>query len=167
MMARLAAYGLNWETGVSKLTMVSVGTGRFRAGVDKTSTVHTQNVTLALHALLSVMDDTSTHALALMQWMGDCPTPWQINSEIQDAHDTFPGGPLFRLLRYDVRLEHGWLEQNLNLKLSARDLARVRQMDNPEAIPLAYEIGQMAAEQQVKAEHLLAGAEPLERSRIL
>ena len=40
-------------------------------------------------------------------------------------------------------------------------------MDNPAAIPLAYEIGQMAAEQQVKAEHLLGGAEALERARIL
>jgi hypothetical protein len=167
MMARLAAYGLNWETGLGKLTVVSVGTGRFRAGVDKTSAVHTQNVTLALHALLSVMDDTSTQALAMMQWMGDSPTPWRINSEIQDVHDAFPGGPLFRFLRYDVRLEHGWLEQNLDLKLSAKDLVRVRQMDNPAAIPLAYEIGCMAAERQVRAEHLLAGAEPLERARIL
>ncbi|HWP16195.1 MAG TPA: hypothetical protein VNM46_11265, partial [Xanthobacteraceae bacterium] len=165
--ARLAAYGLNWETGLGKLTVVSVGTGRFRAGVDKTSAVHTQNVTLALHALLSVMDDTSTQALAMMQWMGDSPTPWRINSEIQDVHDAFPGGPLFRFLRYDVRLEHGWLEQNLDLKLSAKDLVRVRQMDNPAAIPLAYEIGCMAAERQVRAEHLLAGAEPLERARIL
>lgn len=167
MMSRLAPYGLNWETGVGKLTVVSVGTGGFRAGVDKTSAVHTQNVTLALHALLSVMDDTSIHALAMMQWMGDCPTPWRINSEIQDVSDSFPGGPLFRFLRYDVRLEHAWLEQNLDLKLNAKDLARVRQMDNPDSIPLAYEIGQMAAAQQVKVEHLLAGAEELERSRIL
>ena len=167
MMSRLAPYGLNWETGLGKLTIVSVGTGGFRAGIDKTSAVHTQNVTLALHALLSVMDDTSIHALAMMQWMSDCPTPWRINSEIGAVGDVFPGGPLFRFLRYDVRLEHGWLEQNLDLKLSAKDLARVRQMDNPDSIPLAYEIGQMAAAQQVKAEHLLAGAEPLEQARIL
>lgn len=167
MMSRLAAYGLNWETGVGKLTIVSIGTGGFRAGVDKASVVHTHNVTLALHALLSVMDDTSIHALAMMQWMGDCPTPWRINSEIGDVADIFPGGPLFRFLRYDVRLEHGWLEQNLDLKLTAKDLARVRQMDNADSIPLAYEIGQMAAERQVKPEHLLAHAEALDRARIL
>src|SRR4029078_12458590 len=52
MMARLAAYGLNWETGLGKLTVVSVGTGRFRAGVDKTSAVPHQTVPAASQSLL-------------------------------------------------------------------------------------------------------------------
>jgi hypothetical protein len=158
MMSRLAPYGLNWETGTDKLTVVSIGTGSFRGGVDKKSIVNTQNITLALHALKSVMDDTSGLALAMMQWMGECPTPWRVNSEIDDVRDVFPGGPLFRFLRYDVRLEPAWLEQNLDLKLSKKDLARVREMDNPDSIPLAYEIGQMAAERQVKPEHWMPGA---------
>jgi hypothetical protein len=111
MMSRLAPYGLNWETGADKLTLVSIGTGSFRSGVDKKSVLNTQNITLALHALKSVMDDTSGLALAMMQWMGECPTPWRVNSEIDDVRDVFPGGPLLRFLRYDVRLEPGWLEQ--------------------------------------------------------
>jgi len=94
----------------------------------------------------------------MMQWMGECATPWRVNSEIDDVRDVFPGGPLFRFLRYDVRLEPAWLEQNLDLKLSKKDLARVREMDNPDSIPLAYEIGQMAAERQVKPEHWMPGA---------
>jgi hypothetical protein len=92
----------------------------------------------------------------MMQWMGDSPTPWRINSEIQDVHDAFPGGPLFRFLRYDVRLEADWLSDHLDFKLSPKDIARVREMDNPESIPLAYEIGQRAAERQVRSEHWLA-----------
>ena len=113
------------------------------------------------------MDDTSGLALAMMQWMGDCPTPWRINSEINEVRDVFPGGPLFRFLRYDVRLEPGWLEQNLDLKLSQKDLARVREMDNPDSIPLAYDIGRMAAERQVKPEHWAAAAGPLDPGPIL
>jgi hypothetical protein len=74
-------------------------------------------------------------------------------------HDLFPGGPLFRFLRYDVRLESGWLEEHLGVKLSEKDLARVREMDNPDSIPLAYEIGRLAAERQVKAEHWNGGAD--------
>jgi hypothetical protein len=83
------------------------------------------------------------------------------------VRDVFPGGPLFRFLRYDVRLERPWLEQNLDLKLSAKDLARVREMDNPESIPLAYEIGKLAAERQVKAAHWGSGPAAHDPSPIL
>ena len=70
--------------------------------------------------------------------------------------EAFPAGPLFRFLRYDVRLESEWLEQHLGMKLSDRDIARAREMDNPDDIPLSYEIGQRAAELQVKAEHWIS-----------
>lgn len=160
MMARLKSYGLCWETGHDKLTIVSVGTGGYRQRLDRASLGRMQNVTIALHALRTVMDDSQGLILALMQWFGQSPTPWLVNSEIQDLlHDLFPAGPLFRFLRYDVRLEADWLEQQLGIKLSEKDLACVREMDNPESIPLAYDIGCKAAEQQVKAEHWVsAGA---------
>jgi hypothetical protein len=65
---------------------------------------------------------------------------------------------MFQFMRYDVRLEADWLAEHLDLKLSARDLARVREMDNPDSIPLAYDIGRLAAERQVKAEHWIGSA---------
>jgi hypothetical protein len=117
-----------------------------------------QNITIALHALRTVMDDSQGLALALMQWLGESPTPWLVNSEIRDLAEQFPAGPLFRFLRYDVRLEAGWLSEHLDLKLSAKDLARVREMDNPDSIPLAYEIGRCAAQRQVKAEHWIGAS---------
>ena len=66
-----------------------------------------------------------------------------------------------------MRLERGWLEQNLDLKLSEKELTRVRQMDNPESIPLAYQIGRMAAERQVKPEHWTNGGGALDPNPIL
>jgi hypothetical protein len=154
MMARLKPYGLCWETGPDKLTIVSIGTGGYRQRLDRASLGRMQNITVALHALRTVMDDSQGLALALMQWFGHSPTPWLVNSEIRDLlHDLFPAGPMFRFLRYDVRLEADWLAEHLDLKLSDKDLARVREMDNPDSIPLAYEVGQCAAERQVKAEH--------------
>jgi uncharacterized protein len=157
MMTRLKPYGLCWETGLDKLTIVSVGTGGYRQRLDRASLGRMQNLTLALHALRTVMDDSQGLILALMQWFGQSPTPWLVNSEIQDLlQDVFPAGPLFRFLRYDVRLEADWLERQLGIKLSEKDLARVREMDNPESIPLAYEIGQRAAERQVEKEHWIA-----------
>ena len=160
MMTQLKPYRLCWETGRDKLTVVSIGTGGYRQRLDRASLGRMQNITIALHALRTVMDDSQGLALALMQWFGQSPTPWSVNSEMQDLlHDLFPGGPLFRFLRYDVRLEADWLAEHLGVKLSEKDLARVREMDNPDSIPLAYEIGRLAAERQVKAEHWNGGAD--------
>jgi Patatin-like phospholipase len=160
IMTQLKPYRLCWETGRDKLTIVSIGTGGYRQRLDRASLGRMQNITVALHALKTVMDDSQGLALALMQWFGQSPTPWSVNSEMQDLlHDLFPGGPLFRFLRYDVRLDSGWLEEELGMKLSEKDLARVREMDNPQSIPLAYEIGRLAAERQVKPEHWNGGAD--------
>ena len=158
MMTQLKPYGLCWKTGREKLTIVSIGTGGYRQRLDHASLGRMQNITIALHALRTVMDDSQGLALALMQWFGHSPTPWLVNSEIQDMlHDLFPAGPLFRFLRYDVRLEADWLEERLGVNLSEKDLARLRTMDDPDSIPLAYDIGRRAAEMQVKAEHWAGG----------
>src|SRR5262249_13052943 len=112
-----------------------------------------KNVPSAVQALRPVIDDSSGLVLALMQWLGQSPTPWLVNSEIREVAEQFPAGPLFRFLRYDVRLEADWLAEHLGMKLSDKDVERVREMDNPDSIPLAYQIGREAAERQVKAEH--------------
>jgi uncharacterized protein len=153
MMARLKPYGLCWETGRDNLTIVSIGTGGYRQRLDRAALGRMQNITIALHALRTVMDDSQGLVLALMQWLGESTTPWLVNSEIQDLAEQFPAGPMFRFLRYDVRLETDWLDEHLGLRLTEKDLARVRAMDNPESIPLAYEIGGRAAEKQVRAKH--------------
>jgi len=154
MMARLKPYGLCWSTGPDKLTIVSVGTGGYRKRLNAASLGSMKNITIALHALRTVIDDAEGLVLALMQWLGQSPTPWLVNSEIRDLlADECPSGPMFRFLRYDVRLEADWLAERLDLKLGAKDLARVREMDNPDAIPLAYEIGRAAAERQVNVAH--------------
>jgi len=166
MLARLKPYGLCWDTGPDKLTIVSIGTGGYRKRLNAASLGSMKNVTIALHALRTVIDDSEGLVLALMQWLGDSPTPWLVNSEMGDLlADECPGGPMFRFLRYDVRLEVDWLAAHLDMRLSANDLARVREMDNPDTIPLAYEIGREAAEQQVKAEHWIAG--PVQASATL
>jgi hypothetical protein len=109
-----------------------------------------------LTSLLSLMGDTETLALAQMQWLGECPQPWEINSEIGDmAQDIGFGRKWFRFLRYDLRLESAWLKKQLNLDLSEREVERFRRMDDPGIIKCIYGIARIAAEQQVKLEHLL------------
>jgi uncharacterized protein len=154
-MATLSPFKIKWPTGPDRLTVVSVGTGTYRPRLSYKSLGFARFTKLAFHALISLMTDAEVLVLALMQWMGECPAPWQINSEVGTlASDQPPGGKMFRFLRYDVRLEKDWLARELNYNVSDDTLARLRGMDDPAAVHELYEIGRMAAEKQVKLEHL-------------
>jgi hypothetical protein len=154
-MATLSPFKIKWPTGPNRLTIVSVGTGTYRPRLSYKSLGFARFTKLAFHALISLMTDAEMLVLALMQWMGECPAPWQINSEVGTlASDLPPGGKMFRFLRYDVRLEKEWLARELNYNVSDDALARLRGMDDPGAVQELYEIGRRAAEKQVKLEHL-------------
>jgi hypothetical protein len=154
-MATLSPFKIKWPTGPDRLTVVSVGTGTYRPRLSYKSLGFARFTKLAFHALISLMTDAEMLVLALMQWMGECPAPWQINSEVGTlASDLPPGGKMFRFLRYDVRLEKDWLARELNYNVSDDALARLRGMDDPAAVQELYEIGRRAAEKQVKLEHL-------------
>ena len=104
MQALLKPYGICWPLGPDNLTFVSIGTGSYRAKLSFTELGFAGPLKLALHSLLSMMGDTQTLALAQMQWLGDCPDPWPINSEIGSLADELPpGSRWFRFMRYDVR----------------------------------------------------------------
>lgn len=159
LMTTFKAYGLCWPTGPDRLLVVSIGTGVHRSRLSAVEARRIRAIGLAIRALSALIADGAGLVLALMQWLGECPAPWTVNSEVGDLRgDGLPGGKLFRFLRYDVPLDAPWLADVLDLKLSERDVTRLRRMDDPGTIPLAYEIGRRAAERQVKAEHLLSGA---------
>jgi hypothetical protein len=157
LMTQLKAYGLCWPAGPDRLLAVSIGTGSYRTQLTAAAARRFRAIGLAFWALAGLIGDSAGLVLALMQWFGECPAPWPINSEVGDLRDDSPpGGKLFRFLRYDVQLDAPWLAEVIDLKLSDRDVTRVRRMDDTGTIPLAYEIGRRAAERQVKAEHLLS-----------
>jgi predicted acylesterase/phospholipase RssA len=154
-MATLPPFNINWPTGPDRLTIVSVGTGTYRPRLSFQSLGFARYAKLAIHALISLMTDAEMLVLLLMQWMGECPAPWQINSEIGTLADVLPpGGKMFRFLRYDVRLEKEWLARELNVQVDDILLERLRGMDDPTMVDKLYEIGGLAAEKQVKPEHL-------------
>jgi predicted acylesterase/phospholipase RssA len=150
----LKAFSICWPMGPDRLTVVSIGTGTHRPRLSLESLGFAGTPKLALHALMSLIKDTEIATLAQMQWFGECPAPWTINSEIGTlADDVLPGGKLFRFLRYDVRLERPWLNAELGINLGDRDVDRLRAMDDPATVHDLYEIGRLAAERQVKPEH--------------
>jgi len=153
-MVTWSPFNINWPTGPNNLTIVSVGTGTYRPTLSYESLGFARFTKLAIHALLSLMTDAEMLVLALMQWMGECPAPWWINAEIRQlAGDAPPGGKMFRFLRYDVRLERDWLADEIGYRTTENFVNRLRGMDDPRLAPVLYEIGQQAAEKQVKAEH--------------
>ncbi|MEP9387292.1 patatin-like phospholipase family protein [Mesorhizobium sp. KR9-304] len=154
LLATLPQHGICWNLGPRDLTIVSIGTGRFSDKITIREVFYVRAIGLAIRALAGLISDTQTLTLGLMQALGETPTPWQINSEVGTMQGLpLPGGPLFRHVRYDVRLDRDWLEENLEVKLDERTVRRLRAMDDPSIVPLAYEIGQLAAERQVQLEH--------------
>ncbi|MFN0264826.1 patatin-like phospholipase family protein [Tepidamorphus sp. 3E244] len=148
------AHGYGWETGTDKLRIISVGTGDHRERLDATRARWMTSASLAISALKGMIRDSQVQVLALMQALGETPTPWTINSEIGDlAGFNVAGKPLFTFLRYDVILEQAWLADELDMKLSQMDVKRLQQMDNPAIVSLAYEVGRRAAERFVQPEH--------------
>ena len=131
-MISLTPFKLCWTPGPDNLSVTSIGTGTYRPRLKYEDLGFTRYAQLALHALMSLMTDTEMMVLAQMQWLGECPAPWVINSEIGTlAGNGPPGGKLFKFMRYDVRLERPWLLKELELDVPEKDVERFRQMDDP------------------------------------
>jgi hypothetical protein len=159
MQVVLKPYGICWPLGPEALTFVSIGTGTYRPRLSFTELGFAGPVKLALHALLSMMSDSQTQALAQMQWLGECPDPWLINSELGTlADERPPGSRWFRFMRYDVRLERDWIKEHLDQKVSEEDIVRYRNMDDPGIIGDIYALAVEAAKRQVKAKHFFSQA---------
>jgi predicted acylesterase/phospholipase RssA len=156
-MIHLKAFGICWPLGPDKLTVLSVGTGTNRPRLALESLGFAGPLKLAYYALMSMMKDNEVATLAQMQWLGECPAPWSINSEIGTLSDeTLPGGKLFRFLRYDVHLEVDWLSR-LGISVSEKDVIRFRTMDDPGIVRAIYDIGCIAAKKYVVLSQLERG----------
>ena len=77
-------YGLGWQAGPDKLTIVSIGAGTFRDRLDPRSLSKGPSAKLALRAMIQQIGDNQQLILMLMSLLGESPTAWSINSEIGD-----------------------------------------------------------------------------------
>jgi hypothetical protein len=155
MAALLPAYGLNWKAGPENLLIVSIGTGSFRPTMTTPEALKASALGLALRSLAAIIAENQQLVMTLLTYFGETPTKWPINSEIGDLGPIrAAGGPLFRFLRYDARLEQGWLEANLGERVAADEVVALRHMDDPSNMPKLYALGVAAAERQIQASDL-------------
>jgi uncharacterized protein len=156
MATTLPRVQIKWPVGPENLTIVSIGTGSFRPTVGVDELPWLRSLGIALHALKGQISDSEHLVLALMSWLGETPTRWEINSELGDVgleHPPF-NRPLFRFLRYDIRLEQKWMNANLNSSFDAKTVVQLRDLAAVQNMKMLYEFGAQAAENQLQPNHL-------------
>jgi hypothetical protein len=145
MLATLTGHELRWATGADQLLLVSLGTGSKTFALEPQDVMKMKPVELGVRGLASLMDDASALNELLLQWMSSSLTAREIDSEIGDLRGDILGGgrPLLTYLRYDVRFDDAWLKDKL--KLSAKQLASIAEMDRAENMDTLVEIGKAAS----------------------
>ena len=105
--------------------------------------------------MMSIMEDANWLGQAILQWIADSPTSWQIDSEIGDLRDDSLGDTpaLISYQRYEVALEAPWLHAHLGVELSDRQCEELIAMDNPGNVARLAELGRHAAAVQVDPTH--------------
>ena len=149
-MVTLPGYNLNWPTGIDKMLLVSVGTGRVRTGA---GALRGNQMNLLFHARsipLALMDSVNLQQDVLCRTIGHCQEGPPIDSEIGDLRGTVDDAARkqFSYVRYD----HVFTPDEMN---RARETSRSGiTLDNLMLIPFLRELGARYAEAHVQAEHL-------------
>src|SRR5262249_20871513 len=90
LMAILKPYKLCWATGPENLTLCLVGTGTSRDRLVPEELGMGRTAKIAIRALTSLINDTQTFTQMQMQFLGETPTPWPINSEVGTLAEDSP-----------------------------------------------------------------------------
>ena len=154
LMATLPGYRLNWETGVKKLEIVSVGTGRSRVSHSKEKAKNIHLLDAARYVIPALLDGMAMDQDLLCRVLGKCDFGEEIYKEVGDLVAEERGLEALenRRFRY-VRYEHRFLPRELEMMKATRKHDPLG-MDNLGLIPVLTEIGQKFAESSVRAAHL-------------
>lgn len=135
-LARMKAFGLNWDLGVENMFVLSIGTGRRRVRIAADVAARKGPLRLLAASLRGVLSDYEVHTLTMMEWMGRSAAPSVINSEIGAlGHETLFDEPLFDFLRLDLPLD-----PDGPLGLTASQSRRLSRIDTPGSIAELYEL---------------------------
>jgi len=155
LMATLEPYKLQWQTGVEKMLIISVGTGT-SPSPDANLQAGEMNLAYQASSIPSaLMYAAQTEQDLLCRVFGKMLAGCEIDREIGDLKNT--SGPikekLFTYARYNAELSDKGLSQ---LGLSQVRPEHVRQMDSVEFIPEMQKVGRRIAEVEVSPEHFAA-----------
>jgi hypothetical protein len=147
MLATMRSYGLCWPLGPDKLSIVSIGTGRYPHRISST---WQPALTLAVDTLRGLIDDCRMTSLMLMQWLGETEAPTWLNSDIGTLEgDCLTGQPLLAFQRYDLLLEPDWLRAYFGREFKGSAIKLYRSLDRPAAMADLYALAKEAAEREI------------------
>lgn len=153
MYATLDGFRLRWDTGATRMLVISVGTGRGHPGADPTWITAKG----ALQSLLALMEDTGALVETMVQWMSTGHTHRQIDLEIGDlTNDFLCREPLFTYERYDLSLTRPAVD-NLKPGISDNLLKALTSMDEPDNMPLLKTLADLDAAMKIEDRHFPAG----------
>ena len=149
LMATLPCYKLGWETGVDKMSLVSIGTGRERVAA---GALTAERMNLLFHARSvpsSLIDSSSVQQDMVCRVLGDCRAGGEIDSEIGDLKASGQEQTSTRQFTY-FRYDHLYTPEQIAQaeKITNSGFA----LDNMKLIPMLREIGAAYAAQHVRSE---------------
>ena len=152
LMATLPCYNLNWDTGIDKMLLVSVGTGRARTGA---GLMRGEKMNLLYNARAipsALMESISVQQDVICRTIGLCKEGEEIDSELGDLRSVTSAereARKFTYLRYDHCFTSEELERAVRESKSGFDL------DNLRLIPFLQGIGSRYAAEHVRDEDLI------------
>jgi uncharacterized protein len=158
MVATLQGFPFHWPWGKDKLLLVSVGTGMSKwKQIPKKITKNT-----LLHWAQQIpdmlMQDASWHNQAMLQWMSNSQTPWEIDGETGTLENDLVGGikkneaPI-TYLRYNTWLDNDTLQPLMKKDYSQKEIDKLVEMSNADSRFELYYIGKKAAVKEMAANH--------------
>lgn len=152
MMATLPAYNLGWETGVDKMLLVSIGTGRVRTGIGLR---RADQMSMLFHARslpVALMDSINLQQDMMCRTIGFCKEGEPIDSEVGDFRDV-PAAEITKRKFTYMRYDHPFTAEEIE---TAKQHGKAGiSLDNLRLIPFLQEIGTKYAEQHVRADDLI------------
>jgi hypothetical protein len=152
LMATLPAYRLGWESGVDKMLLVSVGTGRIGTGIGAR---RGEQLNMLFHARSlpdALMESINIEQDMICRTIGFCRCGEPVDSELGHFRDVTPREAAQRKFTY-VRYDHVY---------SASDFEEAKRygkggisLDNVRLIPFLQQIGSEYAVKHVNAEDLI------------
>jgi uncharacterized protein len=157
LLASLRGYGFQWPLGHDRLLLVSIGSGQWPLIADEFKGLP---AALTMRSLASIVQDTSQFNHTLMSWFAG-GTRGPIDREIGTLDGEAPfDRPLLSYLRYDVVLDKAWLELELKVDVSDKEMEFLNRIDR-ETIDVLTRIGSAAGELLIRPRDLPSTFDPV------
>ena len=154
--ATLKGFRLNWEAGEDKMFIVSIGTGRREKKLLGAKWRDPKLWHIAMQAPDQFMSDANELVETMMHFIGKGTGPLRkIDSEVEDlSEDALNGSKAFSYVRYNVEMSKENLDTLQIQGLNDAKMLDLMEMDLADNVEDLIKIGEEAAKQDVKPEHL-------------